>query len=172
AEHADTALPGTNALTLAALLDRAGQPRPAAERLQQALSAGLVEATAVNWRRLGDLWMRAQEPLLALDAIEQALALAEASRVSNDRALTAELLTRRAELAAMLDDWPRVIAAASAALIAEPGAQSPGKLHLLQGLAHHRLGRRDAARRAFTEAAGYSGERPQALAWLELLAAP
>jgi tetratricopeptide (TPR) repeat protein len=130
-------------------------PYKAGQLLEKALREGSLSPTVEHWRLLTDVWVRAREPDLALAATEHTL---EFTR-------NAELHLVRAQLLAEKEQWSEVIRASEAALASE-GLDSPGKAHLLKGIAHYKLQQLRSAQASFERARGFDDTREQAGFWL------
>ncbi|MEJ2387006.1 MAG: tetratricopeptide repeat protein [Chromatiaceae bacterium] len=143
---------------LAWSLMRLGLPYRAGVLLSGALRRGSLSGTARHWELLSDAWVRARELPRALAALGRAI----------DLGPNGDLLARRATLAAQLEDWDLVVASAKAAL-ALGGLREPGTTHLLLGIAHHWLGRRDDALKAFEKASEFESSRSQARVWVDFI---
>ncbi|MEN8006254.1 MAG: tetratricopeptide repeat protein [Candidatus Krumholzibacteriota bacterium] len=145
---------GPEIVLLCQLLLQAEVPYRAGGLLDQALSAGVVEGTAANWRLLSQAWILAQEHSAAIEA------LTKAAELSDD----GELNARIAQSYANLGDWEKSVEAAREAL--DKGVDNPQELQILQGMALFELGRFDEARTAFSAAQRLPKGRDTATRWL------
>ena len=137
-----------------------GLPHKAAQLLDESLEAGNVTPTADNYELLVDAWLQAREIDRALAASERAL----------ESLPHADLYLKRARLLADKEQWSDVIAAVELALAAaELG--SPGKAHLLQGIAHYNLRQPAKAKSSFERAGTFADSREQAQQWTRHLSA-
>jgi tetratricopeptide (TPR) repeat protein len=137
-----------------------GLAQKAAQLLQEALEDGSVTPSADNWQLLIDAWLQARESDRALSASAQAL----------ESTQHADLYLKRARLLADKERWQEVIVAVELAL-AGPGPTSPGKAHLLQGIAHYNLGRPGKAQSSFGRARTFADSQKQARQWISHLGA-
>ncbi|MEN8801034.1 MAG: tetratricopeptide repeat protein [Thiogranum sp.] len=132
-----------------------GLPHKAAQLLDKALEEGSVRPSADNWQLVIDAWMQARETDRALAASERAL----------ESVQHADLHLKRARLLADKERWPDVIAAIEQAF-AGTGLTSPGKAHLLQGIAHYNLDQPARAQSSFGRARSFADSADQARQWL------
>ena len=131
-------------------------PYKAGQLLEQAIREGSLSPGIEHWQLLSDIWILAREPDLALAATGQALAF---SRDAN-------LYLTRAQLLADKEQWSDVLHEAESA-IAGTGLDSPGKAHLLKGIAHYKLQQLDKAEASFGRARNHENTRKQARRWLD-----
>jgi tetratricopeptide (TPR) repeat protein len=130
-------------------------PYKAGQLLEKALREGSINPDMENWRLLNDAWVLAREPDLALAATERAM---EFTR-------DAELHLVRAQLLADREQWSSVLREAETA-ITTGGLDSPGKAHLLKGIAHYKLQQLRRAQASFEHARDFEDTRKQAGRWL------
>ena len=131
-------------------------PYKAGQLLEQAIREGNISPSIEHWQLLSDIWIHAREPDLALAATGRALAF---SRHAN-------LYLTRAQLLAEKEQWSGVLHEADSA-IATAGLDSPGKAHLLKGIAHYNLQQLDKAEASLGRARNFENTRKQARHWLE-----
>ncbi|RKR06331.1 uncharacterized protein HemY [Kushneria sinocarnis] len=134
-----------------------GTPARAGELLDAALSNEQLKDTVEHRRLLAQAWTRARVRDRALEAWQR---LAERTGEAAD-------WRQLGELAYGWGHWQRAIEALEQAL--QQGAEQPGRLWLLRGVAAHELGEDDQARRAFRQAAQQGDSADQARAWLQAL---
>ncbi len=147
-------------LVLARFFLYMGLPHKAGKLLEKALSEGSVTPVADTWHLLVDAWLRARETGRALAATERAL----------ESTPHADLYLRRARLLAEKERWPEVIVAVELALAGE-GLSSPGKAHLLRGIAQYHLDQSAEAWSSFGRAREFADSGDQARQWLSHLGA-
>jgi tetratricopeptide (TPR) repeat protein len=131
-------------------------PYKAGQLLEKALREDSISPSIENWRLLNDVWLHAREPDRALAATEKALELIR----------DADLHLVRAQLLAEREQWSSVLHETEAA-ITTAGLDSPGKAHLLKGIAHYNLQQLHRAAASFEHARDFEGTREQAGRWLE-----
>jgi tetratricopeptide (TPR) repeat protein len=138
-----------------------GFPHKAGQLLDKAIEDGSVTPNIDNWRLLIDAWLQARESDRALAASERAL----------ESTQHPDLYLKRARLLADKEQWPDVIAAVELAF-AGAGLTSPGKAHLLQGIAHYNLAQPAKAQSAFGRARAFADSGDQARQWISATQTP
>ena len=138
-----------------------GLPHKAGQLLDKAFEEGGVTPGIDNWQLLIDAWLQARE-------IDRALAASERALESTQHA---DLHLKRARLLADKERWSDVIAAVELAF-AGAGLTSPGKAHLLQGIAHYQLGQPARAQSSFERAREFADSGDQARQWISATRTP
>ena len=138
-----------------------GLPHKAGQLLEKAFEEGSVTPGIDNWQLVIDAWMQARENDLALAASERAL----------ESTQHGDLHLKRARLLADKEQWSDVIAAVELAF-AGSGLTSPGKAHLLQGIAHYNLGQPARALSSFQRAGEFADSADQARQWIRVTRLP
>ena len=138
-----------------------GLPHKAGQLLDKALEEGSVTPDIDNWQLLIEAWLQAREFDRALAASERAL----------ESTQHADLHLKRARLLADKEQWPDVIAAVELAF-ASAGLSSPGKAHLLQGIAHYHLALPARAQSSFDRAREFADSADQARQWINATRTP
>ncbi|WP_106477069.1 tetratricopeptide repeat protein [Phytohalomonas tamaricis] len=152
-------LKGSEALERRIALHMAGgTPARGAEILAQALMKGELEPTPERQRQLAQAWTMARDRDHALNAWQT---LADQTHEARD-------WRQLGELAYGWGNWPLAIKGLSNAR--QAGDSARGRLWLLQGVAAYEQGDREAARRAFRQAANSQEVAEQAEAWQNMLA--
>jgi tetratricopeptide (TPR) repeat protein len=126
--------------------------------LEAALREGKLERDAKVAKTIGLAWFVAREHERAKEALSDAATLAE----------DGQLYVRLAQLNIERESWAEAAAAGRKAL-RKGGLDSPGKVHLLVGIAEARRGRKAAARKAFRAAAKSPKTRRSAEGWMKFL---
>ncbi len=135
-------------------------PYKAGDLLETALQSGSISSTGNHWRLLSDAWLQAREMQRALRALQRASKLVE----------DPEVFLRLAQLASQMDEWSVTLHATNKALHMA-GLEQPGKVHILEGVAHFNKEDYRAAKEAFEHAKKYAAVQNQARKWLEYLSA-
>ena len=138
-----------------------GLPHKAGQLIDKALEEGSVTPDIDNWQLLIEAWLQAREFDRALAASERAL----------ESTQHADLHLKRARLLADKEQWPDVIAAVELAF-ASAGLSSPGKAHLLQGIAHYHLAQPARAQSSFERAREFADSADQARQWISATRTP
>lgn len=145
----------TDQLRLAQLEFSEDLPIRAAERLENAIERGAIEADQKTLEVLSNTWLAARDRERSIAPLERA---AEMSADGRD-------WLRVAQIRAQLDDWKNVALATNHAL--EKGSlDDPGMAYLLLGMAHFNQKEIDSARAAFTRALDFEKTRTFANNWL------
>lgn len=135
-----------------------GLPQKAGDLLAKGLRQGTITSSAEHWGLLTDVWVRARETDLALEASEKAL----------QKTNQADIRLKQAQLLAIREEWPAVIDAITVAL-QNPDLSSPGSAHLLEGIAHYQLRQTEKALASFRNAAAFDTTRNQANQWIRFI---
>ena len=133
-------------------------PYKAARIMEREIEKGRIRPTGRHLRQLGEAWMAARETEKAIGALQRAA----------ERLGEGPLYLRLARLQYDRGRWREVIRQARAARRAG-GLKNPGTAWLLEGMAHHELGREEQAKAAFRKALDYPKSRSQAQQWLNFL---
>lgn len=148
-------------LLLVDLFKRQNMPDKAARILNEALQQGNIEDSAERWYQLFQLWYQARELTLARDSLAESL-------TRNNDVRRALLLT---ELYQQAEQWQASLDSLTLACEQVLDDRFVGKANLLLGIAYHKLGAPQKARRAFINATLLSGEKTKAREWLAFVAA-
>lgn len=148
-------------LLLVELYQRQNMPDKAARILNNALRTDTVKATAGHWYRLFELWYQARETDAAMASLNNSL------RLSSD--IQQGLLL--ADLQHKAEQWQNLLDTLTFTCQQVLPDRFTGKANLLLGIAYHKLGQADDARRAFINASLVSGEKAKAREWLAFIEA-
>lgn len=138
-----------------------GNPYGAAALLQQALADSLVTRNATNYRKLFELWFQARERDRA------AVALRQAAQLSGDT----ELYLYLAQLQMEDQAWQPMLDTVLASCENQLQDRYVSRANLYLGVSLLKLGREEAARRAFINATLVGGATAQAGEWLRFMEA-
>ncbi|MCC2606985.1 tetratricopeptide repeat protein [Planctobacterium marinum] len=148
-------------LLLVELYQRQTMPDKAARILDNALQSSTVNATVRHWYRLFELWYQARETDAAMTSLNNSL------RLSSD--IQQGLLL--ADLQHKAEQWQNLLDTLTFTCQQVLPDRFTGKANLLLGIAYHKLGQADEARRAFINASLVSGEKAKAREWLAFIEA-
>nr|WP_279347212.1 tetratricopeptide repeat protein [Govania unica] len=142
-------------MALAQLYLYYGVPNKAAHLLEDGLQSGIIPHNRQSIELLSTAYVNAREFEKAIPLLLRAAELSK----------SAELYLRLARLYNQIGDKENVVLSAQTAM-SIGGVQRPDELLVLKGMAEFDLGRLEAARRSFAEAAKYKASADLAQSWI------
>ena len=133
-------------------------PLEAAVLIEKLLKDQKIENNDKNTRLLATAWLQARDTDKAIPALEKAGKLAK----------DGELYMRLAQLELEREKFKDAIEASKQAL--KKGVKQPGQVHMLVGIAEHRLGNDGKAIKAFERAAKDQSAKRAAQNWIKFIA--
>lgn len=146
---------------LADLYQRQGSPEKAARTVQEGFTDSLIAQNAEHYYKLFEFWYQAKEIEPAREALLQSVLKSQ----SIEHGLILAELLQRAEL------WQNLLDLINLSCQTILPDRFVGRINLMQGIALHKLGNNDDARRALINASLVSGVKTQAREWLQFIGA-
>lgn len=134
-------------------------PLEAAEVLEEAIGGKKLKIDAEVAKIVGNAYFAAREDAKAAPALKRAAGLAK----------DGELYLRLAQLQSENEKWEAAVNSARQAL-KKGGLKSPGRAHMLLGIAEARRGRNVEARKAFVQASRIPAVARTAKGWIDYIA--
>lgn len=148
---------GNDKIYLARLYLYIGAPVKSVHLIQASLKDGTLSGVAEDWQLLAQSWQQAREPDKAAAAYREA---AKRSTDSGDADFhLGQIYVQQARWQAAADAFTRALKKGK--------LSSPGRTHLMLGVARYYLGQPDTALQSLKAAAGYKDTEIEARRWLQ-----